>query len=242
MREEADQALLAHRLPRAQLVDRIEFLVGASRGLRVIHVGFADARYRHLQKESESWLHEHLGEVASSLVGVDVDVAGVEEARSLGFEAYAADCCDREALAGLGLEPGDVVIAGELIEHVRCPGDLLGALHVLCRPGGTLIVTTPNASGWVNPMAALAGYEVNHPDHVVLFTWSTLTNLLQQEGWDPQRAATFVPRVKPGGPGGFRMALLALAARVALGIQRVVARSFAPFVADGLIVVARRQA
>ncbi len=242
MREETDQGLLAHRLPPAELVDRIEFLLAACRGRRVIHVGFADARYRLLQQESESWLHDHLADVASSLVGIDVDASGVEDARGRGYEAYVADCCDRDALSGLEIEPADVVIAGELIEHVGRPGDLVSALHVLCRSGGTLIVTTPNACGWVNPMAALVGYEVNHPDHVVLFTWWTLTNLLRRHGWDPLSAATFVPRVKAGRGGGGGMFVLALAARLALWIQRVVARRLAPFVADGLIVVARRQA
>jgi SAM-dependent methyltransferase len=234
------QEELAHRLPRAQTVDRIEWLEARAKGRRVIHIGFVDVGYEELQASLDSWLHARLHAVADELVGIDIDERGVTEASAAGFESYLADCTDIDALRGLDLDPADVVIAGEVIEHVDNPGLFLDGLAQLCRPGGVLVVTTPNAYGWLNPMAALSGHEVNHPDHVMMFTWRTLTTLLGRHGWEPDEVATYVPKVKTGGGAGMRLAMMAVAARFAVFIQRLASR-WAPFVADGLIVTARRR-
>ena len=235
--EEEDQRLFVHRLPSARLVDRIAYLRGLAAGKRVIHIGFADARYRDLHDANDRWLHAHLAEVTTSLVGLDLDEQGVVEARERGMEAYSVDCCNPAAVAALGLEPADLVIAGEIIEHLDAPGLFLDALRPLCADDGTLVITTPNAAGWVNPLASLLSYEVNHPDHMVMFTWFTLTNLLRRHGWEPTGAATFLPSVKPT-RGGLRLRIQSALARIVLACQRLLAR-VRPFTADGLIVSAR---
>ncbi|MYH87243.1 MAG: hypothetical protein F4125_01180 [Acidimicrobiaceae bacterium] len=43
---EYGQDEMAHDLPRAEIVDRIEWLTAQCVGKRVIHVGFADAGFR----------------------------------------------------------------------------------------------------------------------------------------------------------------------------------------------------
>ncbi|MCS7238366.1 MAG: methyltransferase domain-containing protein [Thermoguttaceae bacterium] len=42
----------------------------------------------------------------------------------------------------------DLVVAVEVIEHLRRPYDFLVLCHFLCRPGGHLIITTPNVASW----------------------------------------------------------------------------------------------
>lgn len=238
-RDERSQRMLVHPLPPARLVDRVPYLQDRTRGRRVIHVGFADAGYREFHQAEEQWLHEHLAASARELVGVDLDDEGVAAAREQGYEAHVADCCEPAQVAALGLEPAEVVVAGEIIEHLDNPGAFLEAMHVLCGPGGELVITTPNAYGWVNPLALLSGHEVNHPDHIVMYTWRTLSEMLRRHGWEAVEAATFVPMVKSMPGAGWRLRLLGLGARLVLWLQRTVARWVAPFAADGLIVVAR---
>ncbi len=237
--DERSQRLLVHRLPTARLVDRTDFVTERVRGRHVIHVGFADAGYRSCHQDRDEWLHLHLAEAAGRLVGIDIDAVGVEEAVLAGLEAHVADCCDPGQLRALHLEAAEVVVAGEIIEHLDNPGGFLDGLHELCSPGGEVVMTTPNAYGWVNPAAALAGYEVNHPDHIVMYTWRTLSKMLERHGWEVVETATYVPKVRATTGGGIVLRAFGLAARVLLGVQRLVARWWAPFVADGLIVVAR---
>lgn len=233
---EYSQDEMAHELPRAEIVDRIEWLLAQCAGKRVVHVGFADAGFRQQQGRAGSWLHGRLDEVATELVGVDAESAGVAEATAEGFEAYQVDCTDSGAVAALGIAPADIVLAGEVIEHVGAPGPFLEALHHLCRPDGTLIVTTPNAYGLINVAASVfRRVEVNHPDHVMMFTWRTLTELLRRSGWEHQQTVTYVPAVRERGE---RSRLEAAAVRIVVGLERALGKLNRPFSADGLIVKA----
>jgi len=237
----ADEAQLemVHRLPEARLVQRIPYVAGIVEGRSVVHVGFVDAGYQEMQAEAGTWLHAHLGARATSLIGIDLDEAGVEQAKANGYEAYVADCRDPHQVDVLGIEPAEIVVAGEVIEHLDDPGSFLDGLHRLLAPGGLLVLTTPNASGLLNGFAAMAGAEINHPDHVVLFSWRTLTNLMARHGWEVVDTATFVPAVKAAPGSGLRQRLLGLAGRFVLWLERTIGRLWAPFVADGLILTAR---
>lgn len=227
---------MVHRLPRAALVDRVDWLVERCRGLRVVHVGFGDAGLRDQQDRAGRWLHARLAESASDLVGIDADSGSVSRAVAEGYQAHEADCTDRAAVEALGIAPADVVVAGEVIEHVGSPGPFLEGMRPLCRPGGQLIVTTPNAGGLVTAAASVArGLELNHPDHVVMFTWRTLTELLRRHGWRPVETAVYVPVARGRGDQSRRDWL---GIRAVLLAERALARMGRPFAADGLIVVA----
>jgi SAM-dependent methyltransferase len=237
--EEFTQLAMTHRLPKAKLVDRIEYLTEKARGRGVIHVGFVDTGCRTMNQEAGAWLHGHLARSATTLIGVDIDEAGVKEATAAGYEAYAVDCRDREALAAIGLEPAPLVIAGEVIEHLDDPGSFLSGLHNLVAPGGELVITTPNAYGLFNVFASLARTEINHPDHVVMFTWRTLTNMASRHGWEPVETCMYVPSVKEFGGRGIKAKLLAFAGRVAVAIERLLGRMGRVYAADGMIITFR---
>jgi hypothetical protein len=173
-----------HQLPKTKPVDREAYLIEAARGRRVIHVGFTDHPMREERLRDGTWLHAELAEVARELVGVDVDEEGVEWARAHGFEAYAADASAPGELAALRLEPADLVIAGEVIEHIDAPGPFLRGLRQL---GSDLIVTTPNALQPLICLVPLTGNEMMHPDHVVpAYTPRTLIALMERNGWDAE--------------------------------------------------------
>lgn len=237
---EYGQDEMAHPLPRTEIVDRVPWLVDQCRGKSVIHVGFADAGFREEQGRAGSWLHGHLDGVATRLVGLDFDGPGVAAATDGGYEAHLVDCTDPAAVAALDLEPADVVLAGEVIEHLGAPGPFLDAMAQLVAPGGTLIVTTPNAYGLVNVIASTTRrVEVNHPDHVVMFTWRTLTQLMARHGWEPTGSVTYVPVVRDRGD---RSRLESTAVKGVLGLERLLGKLGRPYSADGLVVTARRAA
>jgi 2-polyprenyl-3-methyl-5-hydroxy-6-metoxy-1,4-benzoquinol methylase len=238
---EYSQHEMVHRLPRAELVDRFAYLRDLCAGRRVIHVGFVDLGCQELNASSGVWLHEHLAATASELVGIDLDAAGVEDARSRGYEAHAIDACDADAVAAAGIGPADVVVAGEVIEHLDGPGSFLRGMHHLVAPGGMLVVTTPNGTGLLNSFSVLGNLEVNHPDHVVMYTPHTLDAMLRRQGWEPFEHRVYVQEVKSPGTTT-RDRVLSSGARAILGLERLLARLGSPFVADGLIVAARRPA
>ena len=232
------QLEMVHRLPPATLVDRFDYLSDLAAGKRVVHIGFVDAGCQALNQESGAWLHEHLAGTASDLIGLDLDTAGVENARRRGYEAHVVDCRDVDAVRTLDLAPADLVVAGEVIEHLDDPGSFLDGVHALVAPGGMLVVTTPNATGLVNAAALLGNFEVQHPDHVVMYTCQTLDAMLTRHRWEPVEHAVFLQQVKSAGTDT-RSKLLTTGARAVLGVERLLARLGRPYAADGLIVAAR---
>lgn len=66
-------------------------------------------------------------------------------------------------------ESFDCVITFQVIEHIRCDADFAAEIHRVLRPGGKLILTTPNA-----PMSL-----TRNPWHVREYTARQLTELLQ---------------------------------------------------------------
>jgi len=220
------------RLPRRGPVDREQMLVDFARDRRVVHVGFVDERRLEHKLEAGRWLHERLAEVAASLVGLDVSEEGVTWARERGFEAHVVDAQSPEAVAGLGLERAEVVIAGEVIEHLDAPGPFLRAMRALVHDDGLLVITTPNAYRLLNFLTPVAGVELIHPDHTAWHSPHTLRNLLRRSGWEWEGAAYYQnPTPRLGGIAG-------PVVRVLRAVFMVAGR-LAPYWSDGLVVWAR---
>ena len=117
------------------------------------------------------------------VVGIDVDRLALDEAARLGIETQWAD-----AEEGLPFEDAsfDVVVAGELLEHVRDPVALVGEGRRVLRPGGTFVGSVPNGFRLKNRLRFLAGRKPeNDPTHLHLFSPGDLCALLA--GFDEPR-------------------------------------------------------
>lgn len=226
-----------HRLRvKPPLVDRVTYLERLVESRRVIHLGFIDVERTADKRGSETWLHERLSRHASHAIGIDLDATGVAAARESGYEAYACDLEDKAAVASLRLEPAELIVAGELIEHLDCPGAFLDAVRVLLAPGGRLVLTTPNATSLTNVLVAFSRREWSSPHHVAMYSWRTLGTLLERHAWRP-KDLLFYYRGKRAGPEAGSRPGLAAAFNSYERAVRPVLRVF-PNVADGLILVA----
>jgi 2-polyprenyl-3-methyl-5-hydroxy-6-metoxy-1,4-benzoquinol methylase len=223
-----------HRVPQARLVDRLDALREVVRGRLVVDLGFVDEGQMGAKRGRGTWLHDVIAAEARATVGIDADAKGVEHAHALGFDARTGDVESRESLAALGVEPAEVVVAGELIEHLDRPGDFLEAVKELVAPDGRLVLTTPNAHALTNVLGGLAGRELVNPDHVSWLSWRTLETLLSRHGWRIESLSYYrFPQVESGTP----------AARLLFNGYQLLARPlflWRPNLADGILVVATR--
>jgi hypothetical protein len=228
-----------HRLrSRPPLVDRVGWLERQVVSRRVIHLGFVDVERAADKTASGQWLHERLSRHASQIVGVDLDGHGVAAATRDGYEAYSCDLQNPESVRSLQLEPAELIVAGELIEHLDCTGRFLDAVEPLLASGGRLILTTPNATALTNVLVALGLREWSSPHHVAMYSWRTLATMLERHGWRLQDVL-FYYRGKRAGPEAAARPCLAAAFNSYERAIRPVLRFF-PTIADGLIVVAGR--
>lgn len=126
------------------------------------------------------WVHKAVAAVAKSILGMDLHEEGVRVLRAQGYNVVAGNA---EAF-DLG-RTFDVIVAGDIIEHL---GDLNGFLQSCkrhLRPGGRLLVSTPNPWYWRNIVKAALHTEVNNnPEHVCWICPRTLRQLVARHGMD----------------------------------------------------------
>ena len=180
-----DTARSAARDP-LPLVQRVDFLLDRCRGKRVLHLGCTNWPYTDAAIADGSLLHLRLGEVAGELHGLDADAAGLARLAARGFAHLHQG--DLEALDQVPVDADfDVIVAGEIIEHLSNPGRFLAGVQHLMRAHTTLVITTVNAyCGFRGALYALRGrggrQEPVHPDHVAYYSYATLTHLVRRAG------------------------------------------------------------
>jgi 2-polyprenyl-6-hydroxyphenyl methylase/3-demethylubiquinone-9 3-methyltransferase len=112
----------------------------------------------------------------NDVVGVDVDRDALAEAAKLGIETRWADAEEPLPFEDASF---DVVVAGELIEHVRDPSRLAAEAFRVLRPGGRVVGSVPNAFRLKSRLLFLMGRKPeDNPTHLHLFTPDDLRTLL----------------------------------------------------------------
>src|SRR5690606_37936931 len=170
-----------------KIVQRMEFIKSECAGKKGRHLGCTNHPYTAEAIERGMLLHAELASITDSLYGFDYDEEGLEALRSFGYgDLYQADL---EALENVELDATfDVIIAGEMIEHLNNPGKFLNGIKRFMNKDTRLVITTINAYGAIR----LAKYflrgkgvrnEPVHPDHVAYYSYSTLTLLLERHGF-----------------------------------------------------------
>ena len=114
----------------------------------------------------------------NEIVGVDVDREALAEAAKLGIETRWADV---EEPLEFEDESFDVVVAGELLEHLRDPAAVVREAHRVLRSGGTFVGSVPNAYRLKNRLRFLAGRRPeDDPTHLHLFRPTDVRALLSE--------------------------------------------------------------
>jgi SAM-dependent methyltransferase len=113
----------------------------------------------------------------NAVVGVDADREALAAAAKLGIETRWADLDQPLELED---ESFDVVVAGELLEHLRDPVALVGEIRRVLRPGGTFVASVPNAYRLKGRVLFLFGRPPeNDPTHLQMFAPDDVRTLLR---------------------------------------------------------------
>ena len=121
------------------------------------------------------------------VVGVELDPEAAAAAQTFCEDVLVGDVESME----LPLESAsfDVVLCGDLIEHLRDPAGFLARVRPLLRADGRLVLSTPNVANWAMRLSLLGGRwryterGILDRTHVHLFTRSTLAETLTGAGF-----------------------------------------------------------
>jgi hypothetical protein len=158
-----------HPVPDAKVVDREAFILERVAGKAVLDIG-ASGR-----------MHQAIVETAKRCYGIDrppvgwSDVAGphrVGDDFGIDLDDYSAE------LPKLDVQ---IVICGEVIEHLSNPGQFLQKLQSYRCP---VIITVPNAFNDGCRRTLERGVENVNNDHVAWYSFHTLSELVRREGYE----------------------------------------------------------
>lgn len=114
-----------------------------------------------------------------SVHGLEMDEAAVAAARSDGLDVLSGGY---ERLGEFS-EAFDAIVCSHVIEHVFNPVEMIELMWAALRPGGVLLLASPNAASDVHLHFGKHWRGLEAPRHLVLFTESTLAKLLVSAGF-----------------------------------------------------------
>lgn len=165
-------------------VQRVDYILSQCTGKRVLHLGCTNWPYTEQSLDDTSLLHPKIAECSGETFGIDADIRGLDILRSRGYDnLYQGDL---ERLDECELEGTfDIVVAGEMIEHLNNPGLFLQGVKRYLSAGSKLIITTINAYSAMRFLIyGLRGrrgkVEPVHPDHVAYYSLSTIKLLIER--------------------------------------------------------------
>lgn len=176
-------AKMWHEVPDATTVDRAAFILERVKGKRVLEFGASGP------------MHEAIVKAAAHCFGVDRESNSL--ARGFDWSEYrkaptgAVFECDLDGIGIYGGEVGpdlpdpgmvEVVVCGEVIEHLSNPGWFLTRLRRQF-PGVPVIITVPNAFSEAGNKYIRRGVEMVNRDHVAWYSWKTLSVLVERVGY-----------------------------------------------------------
>jgi len=163
------------------LYDKFSYIQNFVKGKKVLDVGVVS----HEVHFSEKWyrntfLHGFLCESAQSVTGIDIEEKGVKELQERGYNVIVADA------ENMGLhDTFDVIVAGELIEHLANPGNFIKGAYKNLREEGLLILTTPNPFNLKRCIYGFLGKQLMiNPEHTCWFDVQTLCQLCGRFGFE----------------------------------------------------------
>lgn len=153
---------MLHRIPAAPVVDRAAFILEHCRGKYVLEFGASGP------------MHDAIVKVARSVCGVDRE----DGASVIGFDL---DDVSVPTLPGEN-HLVDVIVCGEVIEHLSNPGWFLTRLRRQYA-GVPTIITVPNAFSAAAASHLARAVENVNRDHVAWYSYRTLLTLLERHGY-----------------------------------------------------------
>lgn len=183
--------MINNKISNIKLLNRVSYIQEICKGKRVLHLGATDAPETINAVSSGRLLHNYLSEVAGYLVGIDINS---EMIQWLSDNCKIKNICygNIENFEDYPQEYFDVIVAGEILEHLSNPGKALDSIHAVTKLYTKLVLTVPNAYSFKGFCRALLKHELIHPDHTLYHSPHTLKALLERHGFSVDSYFSFV--------------------------------------------------
>jgi SAM-dependent methyltransferase len=134
----------------------------------------------------QGWMLSRMKELGWKVFGVETDPVAAEIAKQRGLPVHVGSL----ESACLPAASADHIILSHVIEHLPDPlGTIKECLRIL-KPGGKLVVYTPNAGSLGLKIFGRNLYSIDTPRHFFMFSSGALSALMRQGGFNKIRSKT----------------------------------------------------
>ena len=172
--------------------------VNSFRGLRVLDLGCGSGYISHLAKTQG----------AAISVGIDIEKPKDGVFTPHGWQFVQSNLDAEDWFLSLPIKDFDVILAFDIIEHLRSPVAFLEQCRQILSPRGSLYLTTPNVQSLERRLKPDTWSGAFDPQHRILFSSYSLNFLLKKTGLKavqlraPMRSLRWLPRVLQPQIGG----------------------------------------
>lgn len=167
-----------------KFISRRSYFREIAKNCNVLHLGCSSGTFLKARINRGSLLHTDLHNSANILYGIDLDGESLGIMREeLGYDnLYEGDV---QKLENISLnENFDIVLAGDLLEHITCPGAMLEGIKPLLSSNGSFVISTVNAFGLHFQIKRWLGRYVEHFEHICFYSPETLVNLFERHSYE----------------------------------------------------------
>jgi 2-polyprenyl-3-methyl-5-hydroxy-6-metoxy-1,4-benzoquinol methylase len=156
-------------------------------GRRVLEVGC-----------STGYMSRLMAERNCVVTGIEVDPEAAERARNYCQEVHIVDLNVCDWINSLPKTAFDVVLLGDVLEHLVDPWNVLRQISEVLDAGGSIVISLPNVVHWMTRLGILLGQFDYQPmgtldhTHLRFFTVKTARDLIESAGY---RIVRFHPAI-----------------------------------------------
>jgi 2-polyprenyl-3-methyl-5-hydroxy-6-metoxy-1,4-benzoquinol methylase len=144
------------------------YLPSSQPGSKVLDVGCGGG-YLLARMKSLGWQGE----------GTEIDPVALEVARARGIPVRLGELADQN----YAQDHFDAIHISHVVEHVHDPMSLVHECHRILKPGGTLVVLTPNVASWTHLHFKTDWRGLEPPRHLHLFSPRTIMQAVAAAGF-----------------------------------------------------------
>lgn len=159
-----------HEVPKAEVVDRNQFVLDRVKGKYVLEFGASGRLHEAIKASAKAYRGIDREDCGEAVVGFDLDDVSQEDLPSI--------------------DGAEVIVCGEVLEHLSNPGWFLTRLKRQFN-GVPVVITVPNAFSLPGLTHMQRSVENVNKDHVAWYSWRTLKTLVERAGYQIKEFAWY---------------------------------------------------
>lgn len=150
-------------------IDIRVFYLNANKGAKLLDIGCGNGS-----------LIQRLAKREWDVRGIDFDEKAVKHCQSKGLNVTDGDLISQK----FNDSSFDVITLNHVLEHLFNPLEVINECFRILKPGGELVISTPNNNSWLyNKIFKKYWLTLDPPRHVIIYNRKSLTSILRNTGF-----------------------------------------------------------